>query len=79
MSDAWRRLARESGIASVAYLPLVQQGEVVGLLAFYSHAASMFDGDEIRLLESIASEIAFAVAGDRDPQPRRLPRRCTTR
>lgn len=57
-----------SGMAAV---PLVNQGEVRGVLVVYTIDANYFDDGEISLLEEVAGDIAFALRG-MDEERRRL-------
>ena len=63
-TDERVRLKAESaqrGIRSAAYLPLLIGGDVVGVLALYAGEAGFFDEAELRLLEELAGDIAFAL------------------
>jgi diguanylate cyclase (GGDEF)-like protein len=48
-------------ISSMAILPLVVSGETVGVLELYSDEANFFDEQELKLLEELAGDIAFAM------------------
>jgi diguanylate cyclase (GGDEF)-like protein/PAS domain S-box-containing protein len=56
-----RTIALERGFRSLAILPLVVGGQVVGMMALYAEHARFFDGEEMRLLNELAADIAFAV------------------
>jgi diguanylate cyclase (GGDEF)-like protein len=49
------------GINSVALLPLLVQGEAVGVLALYAADAGFFDEQELKLLTELAGDVAFAL------------------
>ena len=51
----------QRGIRSTVYIPLSIGGTVVGVLALYSREAGFFDAAEMRLLEELAGDIAFAL------------------
>jgi PAS domain S-box-containing protein/diguanylate cyclase (GGDEF)-like protein len=51
----------ERGIRSTVYMPLRVGDEILGLLALYSSEIGFFDEAEMRLLEELAGDIAFAV------------------
>jgi len=50
----------ERGILSMAFLPLLASGEVVGILALYADEAGFFDEAEVKLLTELAGDIGFA-------------------
>jgi diguanylate cyclase (GGDEF)-like protein/PAS domain S-box-containing protein len=56
-----RTIALERGFRSLAILPLVVGGQVAGMMALYAEHARFFDGEEMRLLNELAADIAFAV------------------
>jgi diguanylate cyclase (GGDEF)-like protein len=51
----------QQGIYSLAVLPLRIAGEVVGVLVLYAGELGFFDEEEMRLLQDLASDIAFAL------------------
>jgi PAS domain S-box-containing protein/diguanylate cyclase (GGDEF)-like protein len=62
--DTRFRLKEESALRqlrSTAYLPLLIGGVVTGVLALYSGETGFFDAAEMRLLEELAGDIAFAL------------------
>ena len=62
--DARFRLQNESaqrGIRSTVHIPLSIGSTVVGVLALYSGELGFFDEAEMRLLEELAGDIAFAL------------------
>jgi diguanylate cyclase (GGDEF)-like protein len=63
-SDVRVRLRKEAtrrGFGSLAMLPLLQADEVVGVLALYAEEKSFFDEDELKLLQELVGNIAFAL------------------
>lgn len=65
-----RKELAERGIRSLALLPLIIDEEVVGVLAFYAADVGFFDAEEMRLLEELAGDVAFAL--DHIDKTRRL-------
>jgi diguanylate cyclase (GGDEF)-like protein/PAS domain S-box-containing protein len=51
----------ERGIHSFAIIPLVVEGDAIGVLALYGQEAGYFDEEEMRLLEELASNISLAI------------------
>jgi diguanylate cyclase (GGDEF)-like protein len=51
----------ESGINSIAILPLIVSDEAVGVLALYASENEFFHEEELKLLTDLAGDIAFAV------------------
>jgi diguanylate cyclase (GGDEF)-like protein/PAS domain S-box-containing protein len=49
------------GILSCAVIPLVVEGEAIGIFALYGQEAGYFDAEEMRLLEELAGNIALAI------------------
>jgi diguanylate cyclase (GGDEF)-like protein/PAS domain S-box-containing protein len=49
------------GINSFAVIPLVVEGEVIGVFALCGQQAGFFDDEEMRLLEELASNISLAI------------------
>ena len=52
---------RERGVNSLAILPLIVDGEGIGVLALYAAETGFFDDEEMKLLQELAGDIAFAV------------------
>jgi len=65
-----RKELNERGIRSLALLPLIIDEEAVGVLAFYAGDVGFFDAEEMRLLEELAGDVAFAL--DHIDKTRRL-------
>lgn len=49
------------GVASIAALPLLVAGQVVGVLALFSDEVDFFDATEMKLLTELAGDIGFAL------------------
>ncbi|MBI3376323.1 MAG: EAL domain-containing protein [Betaproteobacteria bacterium] len=56
-----QREALDHGFRSRVVLPLVVNEEVAGVLALYAGEAGFFDEDEMKLLNELAGDIAFAL------------------
>ena len=52
---------KERGIGSLVMLPLVVQGEGIGVLALYAREIGFFDDEEMKLLLELAGDISFAL------------------
>jgi len=52
---------RERGISSLVMLPLVVQGEGMGVLALYAREVGFFDDEEMKLLLELSGDISFAL------------------
>ena len=61
IAEFWRQRALQAGVRSLAYLPLVRDGVVIGLYALHAVEAAAFDDEEIGLLRGVATEVAFAL------------------
>ncbi len=51
----------ESGVRSMAILPLIVSDEAVGVLALYAGESEFFHEEEMNLLTELAGDIAFAI------------------
>jgi len=51
----------ESGVRSIAILPLIVADEAVGVLALYASESEFFHQEEMKLLADLAGDIAFAI------------------
>jgi PAS domain S-box-containing protein len=61
----WRVEAAKRGYASSIALPLLEQGQCLGVLNIYAAEPDAFDADEIRLLEEMAGDMAFGIRTQR--------------
>ncbi len=57
----WRREASERGYASVAALPLLTEGELIGVLTIDAAEPDAFDDNELLLLTELAGDLAFGI------------------
>lgn len=57
----WYDTAKKYGFMSMAAIPLVNADKVFGSLQFYSKDPAKFDEDEMRLLQELTDDIAFAI------------------
>ncbi|MEJ5249222.1 MAG: GAF domain-containing protein [Caldilinea sp.] len=57
----WRKYALELGYRSIAALPLISGGAVRGVITLYSSEPAFFNADEVKLLEELALDVAFAL------------------
>ena len=58
---SWRDAAQRLGYRASAIFPLMVAGEVYGALNLYAPEINFFDADELKLLDEIATDIAFAI------------------
>ena len=56
-----REQCKERGISSLVMLPLVVQGEGIGVLALYAKEVGFFDDEEMKLLLELAGDVSFAL------------------
>ncbi len=57
----WREAALAHGFATVAAVPMLHAGHLFGAFSVYADQAGAFDGEELRLLEELAADLAFAL------------------
>ncbi|MGE0358737.1 MAG: EAL domain-containing protein [Burkholderiales bacterium] len=57
----WRELARSRGFSSVASLPLIVEGGVIGAFTFVAVEPDAFDADELALIDEIALDLAHGI------------------
>jgi len=57
----WREQARQAGVAAGAALPLVRDGNAVGVLLLFSNEKNAFDSEIVALLERMARNLVFAL------------------
>ncbi len=71
LAESWRDIAIQIGYRSSVSFPLLVNGEVYATLSLYADQAGFFDADELRLLNELAQDIAFAiVVGQQEAQLR---------
>ncbi len=56
----WRKRARDAGFQGVGALPLVEGGELMGVMAVYAPETGFFSSDRVSLLQRLADNVAFA-------------------
>jgi len=59
----WRDEARERGFASALALPLLHKEDLLGVLTLYASSSYAFDPAEILLLQDLADDLAYGMAG----------------
>ncbi|SPE51229.1 putative Multi-sensor hybrid histidine kinase [Verrucomicrobia bacterium] len=57
----WRKPALARGLASLAAVPMIQAGRVLGALAVYADHREAFHSEEVALVQEIAADLAFAL------------------
>lgn len=57
----WRERAIKAGIAAVAAVPMRRNGQSVGVILFHSKESNAFDDETVKLLESMAENVIFAL------------------
>jgi PAS domain S-box-containing protein len=57
----WREVASNYRFRASAAFPLRRDGKAIGALSLYSLEPNAFDADQIRLLESLASDVSYAL------------------
>ena len=68
----WRDAAQRLGYRASAIFPLMVAGKVYGALNLYAPELNFFDADELKLLDEIATDIAFAIEFIEQDAQRRL-------
>jgi signal transduction histidine kinase/CheY-like chemotaxis protein len=67
----WRAEALERGFASVAAIPLMQDGMAFGVLNVYADHPDTFGPAEVTMLSELASDLSFGLQAQHDRQERR--------
>ena len=60
-AELWREAALARGYRAVATVPLTLASRVIGTFNLCASEPGLFDADEVRLLEELATDIAFAL------------------
>jgi PAS domain S-box-containing protein len=68
---SWRDEALARGYGAVVTFPLRVKGETVGTFNLYAAEAGFFDVSELRLLDELAMDLAFAIEANRRDEERR--------
>jgi two-component system cell cycle sensor histidine kinase/response regulator CckA len=72
---SWRASALQQGYRAMASLPLKHGDMVIGAFNLYASEPGFFNAEELRLLDELAMDIAFALEGyERDQERRRVER-----
>lgn len=58
----WREAIEAYGYRATIALPLSVNNRIIGGLNIYAAEANAFDGEEVRLLEELASDLAYGIA-----------------
>lgn len=67
----WHDMARKHGYSSGVWLPLVHQDQTLGVLALYAAEVCEVSDDELRLLQTLADNLAFGIVNLRSQEQRR--------
>ena len=59
-TDPWLVFLNQQGIQERAVMPLVCEGQLLGVFGLYARGLTTFDADELRLLTEMASDLTFA-------------------
>ena len=62
----WRQDALRRGYLSTLNLPVIYESQTLGTLVIYSSRAGAFEGEELKLLEGLADNLAYGVKAIRD-------------
>ena len=65
LSDSLRAVIKEEGIESLAFIPLVANGKLLGKFMVYFNTPHVFSEAEIELSQTIAHQLAFDVDRER--------------
>jgi diguanylate cyclase (GGDEF)-like protein/PAS domain S-box-containing protein len=60
--------ALQMGFRALVYLPLLTEGECVGVLALYADDAGAFDDEEMKLLQELAGDVSFGLESNEKAQ-----------
>ncbi len=67
---SWRSEASRYGYASAIAVPLISEGQAIGVLNVYAADLSAFESDEIKLLTELADNVAYALSALRSRKER---------
>ncbi len=68
---SWRSEASRYGYASAIAVPLISEGQALGVLNVYAADLSAFESDEIKLLTELADNVAYALSALRSRKERK--------
>jgi len=71
MMKKWHTRGKEYGWGSIASLPLVQEGKVIGVFVLYSHEINAFNDEAKELLEEMVLDINYALDGFKKEEKRK--------
>jgi len=57
----WREAAIQRGYKSIIALPLISEGQTLGVLGIYSVDTDAFDTKEVEILEEMGNDLAFGI------------------
>ncbi len=63
--EPWRRQAARNGYASSVAIPIISDGQVLGVISIYSTVTDDFSSDEIELLSSLADDLGYGISAIR--------------
>jgi PAS domain S-box-containing protein len=66
----WQADAAERGYRSLIALPLLDEGQVFGVLTIYADAVNVFQAEEVKLLGELAADLSYGIGALRDRQDR---------
>ena len=69
--EPWQKPAWKRGFASVAAVPMIHAGQVLGVVSFYSDKKGTFHEEEATLLSELAGDLAFALQSIEHERERR--------
>jgi PAS domain S-box-containing protein len=75
-AEDWREAALACGCHSMISLPLTISGRRAGVFNLYAGEAGFFDAEEIRLLDDLAQDLAFALEGCERERERQIALAC---
>lgn len=60
-TEVWHDMARTTGIRSAAAVPIVRDGQPIGVFVLAANSRFAFDADGVALLERMAANVVFAL------------------
>jgi PAS domain S-box-containing protein len=67
----WREAALACGYRSVAAVPMIHHGRLFGAVSVYADLPAAFDEEELRLLNELAGDLAFALQTIEDEEQKK--------
>lgn len=68
--EIWRCQASKQGYASSIALPLIADGQPLGVLNIYATELEAFDADEVKLLQELAADLTYGIVALRNQRDR---------